>query len=73
MIDLAQADPTLRASSASNAQREAACVHLGLWTRSMTRAAADLGYAHWLDAPTEADDPTFITLARQYYAEGLSR
>ena len=33
----------------------------------MAQAAEDLGYEHWLDAPTEHEDPTFIRLARQYH------
>ena len=63
MIDLAQADRTLRHQpKAGNPFSK-----FRTWTMAMERAAADLGYPHWIDAPSEHEDPTFIRLARQYH------
>jgi hypothetical protein len=63
MIDLAQADRTLRQQTRNTNP----FARYRTWTKAMAQAAKDLGYEHWLDAPTEHEDPTFIRLARQYH------
>ena len=69
MIDMAQADRTLRRGQAISANP---FPNFRRWTDAMQRAATELGYAHWLDTPSEFEDPTFIRLARQYHRVSMN-
>lgn len=51
MIDMAQADRTLRQRPMSHLQQHRMC-----WTIALTKAANQMGFRHYMDVPSEQDD-----------------